>query len=253
MRLRHALKSCVKSFFLGYSEAFMPIRRVLCGIAAARLPAFLLLLCAGTAASEEPATPPAPAALLARVENTGFVKVEANSFAKLTLKQHTLAYWLGQAAIAIDPIIYDQLSTYGLPEKRLVEQIVAHSAVLDAHARVAITQYAELFWANRGNHDLETAQKFVPAFTHEQLKTAALSAQRAGAFKTACADLPPLASPVALETELQGLRAALFDAGFDGRGQVTAVALDYPPDPPSQFLAFGAMYDRGPSSSPLVR
>jgi dipeptidyl-peptidase III len=180
-----------------------------------RLPAFLLLLCAGAAAAEEPATPPAPPALLARVANTGFVKVEANSFTKLSLQQQTLAYWLGQAAIAIDPIIYDQLSAYGLREKRLLEEIVAHSAGLDSNPRNAITQYAELFWANRGNHDLETSLKFVPAFTYEQLKTAALTAQRAGAFKTACADLPPLASAAALEKELQGLRPALFDASFE--------------------------------------
>jgi dipeptidyl-peptidase III len=181
-----------------------------------RLPAFLLLLCAGaTAAAEPPATPAAPAALVARVDNTGFVKVEANSFTNLSPQQQALAYWLGQAAIAIDPIIYDQLSAYGLREKRLLEQIVAHSAALDTHARDAITQYTEIFWANRGNHNLDTAQKFVPAFTFEELQAAALRAQRVGAFTTPCADLPPIRSPAALEKELQALRAALFDASFE--------------------------------------
>jgi hypothetical protein len=33
---------------------------------------------------------------------------------------------LQQASIAFDPIIYDQLSTYGLRQKRLLEEIVAH-------------------------------------------------------------------------------------------------------------------------------
>jgi dipeptidyl-peptidase-3 len=156
-----------------------------------------------------------PPSLLARVGDTGFVTVQANSFTKLSPEQQALAYWLGQAAIAIDPIIYDQLSAYGLREKRLLEEIVAHSSALDAHTGNAITQYAELFWANRGNHNLQTAQKFVPAFTFEELKAAALSAQRAGAFKSAYADLPPIVSPPALEQQLQALRAALFDASFE--------------------------------------
>ena len=173
------------------------------------LSAVLLLVCVAVPAAAQQPT------LLARVGDTGFVMVEANSFTRLSPKQQVLAYWLGQAAIAIDPIIYDQLSAYGLREKRLLEEIVAHSSTLDAHTRDAITQYAELFWANRGNHNLQTAQKFVPAFTSRELEAAALHAQRAGAFKSACADLPPIASPAALERELQALRAALFDAGFE--------------------------------------
>jgi dipeptidyl-peptidase III len=179
-------------------------------------PLVLLLVCVGVpAGAQQPLPTPAPASLLAQVGNTGFLKVEANSFTRLSPKQQQLAYWLGQAAIAIDPIIYDQLSANGLREKRLLEQIVAHADVLDAQTRDAITQYAELFWANRGNHNLQTSQKFVPAFTFEQLKAAALNAQRAGAFKTACADLPPILSAAALEQELDALRAALFDASFE--------------------------------------
>ncbi len=180
------------------------------------LPAVLLLTCAALpAAAQQPVPPAARAALLARVGDTGFVTVQANSFTTLSPKQQQLAYWLGQAAIAIDPIIYDQLSAYGLREKRLLEQIVTHDGALDARTREAITQYAELFWANRGNHNLKTAQKFVPAFSIEELRAAALNAQRAGAFRSACADLPPIVSPAALEKELQGLRAALFDVNFE--------------------------------------
>ena len=36
------------------------------------------------------------------------------SFAQLDARQKALAYWLTQASIAIDPIIYDQLSRFGL-------------------------------------------------------------------------------------------------------------------------------------------
>ena len=44
--------------------------------------------------------------LVDRVDTTAFLQVEANSFNTLTPKQQALAYWLSQAAIAIDPIIY---------------------------------------------------------------------------------------------------------------------------------------------------
>ena len=36
-----------------------------------------------------------------------------------------------------------------------------------------ITDFTKLFWANRGNHNEMTAQKFLPEFTFEELKAAA--------------------------------------------------------------------------------
>src|ERR1043166_1979576 len=70
---------------------------------------------------------PAPTSpLVARVGDTGFIQLEAPSFSQLTPKQQALAYYLTQASIAIDPIIYDQLSRFGVREKRLLEGIVAY-------------------------------------------------------------------------------------------------------------------------------
>src|SRR5437763_363431 len=63
-------------------------------------------------------------ALVDRVGSTGFVQLEAESFKQLTPKQQALVYWLTQASIAIDPIIYDQNSAFGLRQKRLLEEIV---------------------------------------------------------------------------------------------------------------------------------
>ena len=57
--------------------------------------------------------------------------MRASSFSSLTPRQQELAYWLTRASIAIDPIIYDQLSAYGLQEKRLLEEIVAHPQGID--------------------------------------------------------------------------------------------------------------------------
>src|ERR1700729_1138281 len=100
-----------------------------------------LLLLGGVAASvAAPHPSSAPPALVARAGDTGFVKVAANSFTKLSPKQQELAYWLGQAAIAIDPIIYDQLSAYGLREKRLLEEIQARPAGIEPKALRKITE-----------------------------------------------------------------------------------------------------------------
>ena len=157
--------------------------------------------------------------LVERVGDTGFIQLEADSFSRLDARQQALAYWLTQASIAIDPIIYDQLSQYGLREKRLLEGIVA------IEAPAGIRSFALLFWANRGNHNETTAQKFLPAFTFEELQRAAHTAQDRGAFKTAYADLAPLATREALDRELAELRSALFDPNVEP----TATAKTPPP------------------------
>lgn len=153
--------------------------------------------------------------LIARAGDTGFIVVKANSFGSLSPKQQSLAYWLTQASIAIDPIIYDQLSAYALREKRLLEEIVAHPNGSDPHTMAQITEFTELFWANRGNHNLQTSRKFVPAFTADELKTAALAAQKQGAFRSRYADLPAITTSTQLEKELSELKASLFDPNFE--------------------------------------
>ena len=170
-----------------------------------------ILLLASIASAQQPA---APSALVERVGNTGFVQLHAESFKVLDAKPQALAYWLTQASIAIDPIIYDQMSPYGLRQKRLLEEIVAHPAGIDPAVMSKITDFAKLFWANRGNHNENTAQKFLPTFTFEELKQAALTGQRHGAMKTAYGDLPPLATQAQLNKELEELKASLFDPTF---------------------------------------
>ena len=153
--------------------------------------------------------------LVERVGDTAFIQLRAPSFQALSPRQQALAYWLTQASIAIDPIIYDQLSAYGLQQKRLLEEITARPKRVDPAAMAKIGEFAELFWANRGNHNEMTSQKFLPAFTFEELKEAALIAQKNGAFRAAYADLPPLKTPADLTRELESLRASLFDPAFE--------------------------------------
>jgi dipeptidyl-peptidase-3 len=174
----------------------------------------LILFAAAFALCQQKA-PAANSVLVERVGDVGFIQVQAESFKSLTPEQQSLAYWLTQASIAIDPIIYDQLSAYGLRQKRLLEGILANREVTDPVALTKITEFAKLFWANRGNHNEYTAQKFLPTFTFAQLQEATLRVQGIGAFHTAYGDLPPLASAADASREVEALRAAFFDADFE--------------------------------------
>src|SRR5262245_24883476 len=176
----------------------------------------LLLLTLAIAAVLSQTQPTQPAnPLVERVGDTGFIQLQAESFSKLDARQQALAYWLTQAAVAIDPIIYDQLSQYGVRQKRLLEDIMGHAGSVPPPVLQKIRQYALLFWANRGNHNENTSQKFLPAFTPEELQLAALQARERGAFTAAYADLPPLATDADIKRELADLRASFFDPAFE--------------------------------------
>jgi len=153
--------------------------------------------------------------MVERVGDTGFIQLQADSFRQLDARHQALAYWLTQASIAIDPIIYDQLSAYGIREKRLLEEIVAHPSGIAPGGFANIRRYALLFWANRGNHNENTSQKFLPAFTFEELQQAALIAHANGAFRTTYADLPALEAEADVTREVAALRASLFDASVE--------------------------------------
>ena len=153
--------------------------------------------------------------LVERVGDTGFVRVDVESFPSLDARQQQLAFWLAQASIAVDPIAYDQFSRFGLRQKRLLEEIVVHSNGADPALDEKIAEFTKLFWANRGNHNELTSQKFLPAFTFAELQKAAHAARKDGAFAYNYADLPPLATPAQLNRELADLRGSLFDPDFE--------------------------------------
>src|SRR5947209_11541910 len=134
-----------------------------------------------------------------RVGSTGFVQLQAESFKQLTTKQQTLVYWLTQASIAIDPIIYDQNSAFGLRQKRLLEEI------LRSGASQKIADFTKLFWASRGNHNDTTAQKFLPEFTFEELQSAAHTALAKGRFKGTPYGTPAIRNQADLDQALDAL------------------------------------------------
>src|ERR1700730_6347648 len=115
-----------------------------------------------------------------RVGDTGFLQLEADSLKSLSPREQALCYWLSQASIAINPIIYDQLSRFGLRKKRMLEMIVAHPEGVNPATYQKILAFTKLFWANRGNHNETTAQKFLPEFTLEDLRAAGLAAIQHG-------------------------------------------------------------------------
>ena len=83
--------------------------------------------------------------LVERVGSTGFIQVRAESFRALDARQQALAYWLSQASIAIDPIIYDQVSRFGLRQKRVLDAIAAHPAGITPAALQKIMAFTKLF------------------------------------------------------------------------------------------------------------
>jgi len=143
--------------------------------------------------------------LVDRVGTTGFVQIEAESFKDLSLKEKELAYWLSMAAIAIHPIVFDQNSPYGLRIKHLLDDILRHPQGVDPAALRKITDYAKLFYGNRGNYNDYTSRKFLPEFTPGELRAAAEQALKNRRRK---------ASTAALLKELEELHKPIFDANF---------------------------------------
>jgi len=154
--------------------------------------------------------------LFERVGSTGFLQLEADSFNKLAPREQTLAYCLSQASIAIDPIIYDQLSRWGLREKRLLEALVSHPEGIKPEVMTKITAFTKLFWANKGNHNDTTAQKFLPEFTFEELQDAGSQAIRNGLkIGDPYGTGKPIRTEAEFVSEITELRPALFDPNFE--------------------------------------
>ncbi|HEY3937185.1 MAG TPA: hypothetical protein VGL97_07125 [Bryobacteraceae bacterium] len=136
--------------------------------------------------------------LVERVNKTAFIQLEAESFKELTPQQQALAYWLTQASIAIDPIFYDQLSRFGLREKQMLEAVAAHKDRVDGELYGRILEFTKLFWANKGNHNEQTGQKFLPKFTAGELEGALEQSGRKD-----------------LSAEVATVKDSLFDPNFE--------------------------------------
>jgi dipeptidyl-peptidase III len=150
--------------------------------------------------------PSAPSSLVGRVRDTGFLQLTVDAFDDLSPEQKLDAYWLSMAAIAINPIAYDQNSAYGLQEKHVLEAILTHSNGVDPAVLKKITEYTMLFWGNQGNHNDFTSRKFLPDFTPAELREAAEQARKNGATQ--------LGTPTSLQRVLTELEKPIFDPNF---------------------------------------
>src|SRR3954454_12432123 len=171
--------------------------------------AFALLPLASLLAA--PVLAQAPSPLVGRVGDRGFLQVQSPSYSKLPLNQKLVAWHLYRAAVRLDPIFYDQMSSYGLTAKRLLGALIERPERLPEPARKAVVEYAMLFFGSGGNHNETTGEKFVPGISFEDFARAAEQARAQGAR---------LGTQAQLAQTLKSLQAPLFDPKF--QPQITA-------------------------------
>ena len=173
-----------------------------------------------------PAAPAGRAHLLERIGEAAVVQVYADGFRDLTLREKTLVWHLGQAAIAGRDIFIDQRYAHNLEMRDVLEAIVTAgevgrvgqveqvgSSADEASDRLAstfraIVDYTKLFWINSGPYNNITARKFVLGCTPAAFRDVAHAAARRGAVF-------PLRDGETLDALLQRLEPFFFDATVD--------------------------------------
>jgi dipeptidyl-peptidase-3 len=164
-----------------------------------------------------PETTPAPATavappdrkyLLERIGEAAVVQLYADAFRDLPLREKTLAWHLGQAAIAGRDIFYDQRYAHNLEMRDVLEAIVTHPSAVEPSTLDEITRYTKLFWINTGPYNNLTSRKFVLACTPAAFAAAAHAAAHTGARF-------PLQDGETLDMLLARLRPMFFDLDVD--------------------------------------
>jgi dipeptidyl-peptidase-3 len=146
--------------------------------------------------------------LLERIGEAAVVQVYADAFHDLPLREKTLIWHLGQAAIAGRDIYYDQRYAHSLEMRDVLEAIVTHPAGIDPATLDDITRYTKLFWINTGPYNNLTSRKFVLTCTAAALGAAAHVAVRNGAVF-------PQRAGETLDALLERLRPMFFDPDVD--------------------------------------
>ena len=146
--------------------------------------------------------------LLERIGEAAVVQVYADAFRDLPLREKTLVWHLGQAAVAGRDIFYDQRYAHNLEMRDVLETIVTHACGVDRSTLDEITRYTKLFWINTGPYNNLTSRKFVLACTPVAFAAAAHAAQCAGAYF-------PLQAGETLDALLARLRPMFFDLDVD--------------------------------------
>src|SRR3954454_13335786 len=160
------------------------------------------------------AAPADRAYLVERVGEAAVVQVYADGFRDLPLREKTLIWHLGQAAIAGRDIFYDQRYAHNLEMRDVLEPIVrqerreAQVGQRQDGALVAIERYTKLFWINTGPYNNLTARKFVLECTPAVFREVVHAAARSGAAF-------PLRNGETLDAMLDRLEPLFFDHDVD--------------------------------------
>ncbi|MBI5489662.1 MAG: hypothetical protein HY905_20175 [Deltaproteobacteria bacterium] len=157
-----------------------------------------------------PLPPQAPerVALLGQVGDVALLQLHVDGWDGLTANQRILAWRLSLAAIAGDPIAYDQRWVHNLEVKSLLEGIAARASGLDPDVRARLEELLQLFWIHHGLHDASTLEKLAPRLDFDELWMATLDAFAAG-------ERFGFLDETDLRAAIDGLRPALFDPTVD--------------------------------------
>jgi dipeptidyl-peptidase-3 len=160
------------------------------------------------------AAPANRAYLVERVGEAAVVQLYADGFRDLPLREKTLIWHLGQAAIAGRDIFYDQRYVHNLEMRDVLEAIVgqerreAQEGQRQDGALAAIERYTKLFWINTGPYNNLTARKFVLECTPAAFRDVVHAAARRGAAF-------PLRNGETLDAMLDRLEPLFFDPDVD--------------------------------------
>ncbi|MBI5500128.1 MAG: hypothetical protein HY907_07780 [Deltaproteobacteria bacterium] len=178
----------------------------------------LLALLASACPAPPPPPPPVPVppqepervVLLGEVGGVALLQLHVDGWDDLAAADRILAWRLSLAAIAGDPIAYDQRWVRNLEVKTLLEGIAARGGRLDPDVRARLEEWLQLFWIHHGVHDAATFEKLAPPLDFDELWMATLDAFTAG-------ERFGFLDEADLRAAIDGLRPALYDPAIDGR------------------------------------
>lgn len=147
--------------------------------------------------------------LLETVGDWSVLAMHPDGFEKLPLAHKRLAYHLYRAAIAGDPIFYDQHYRHNLAIKALLETLARHPEGIVPEVHERLVTYLKKFWINHGIHDTMNGDKLAPDFTYDDLQAAARAALAAGVEVLGTRD------ETTLLAKLEELRGPMFDPEVD--------------------------------------
>lgn len=104
------------------------------------------------------------------------LRYKVSGFEQLSLRQKTLIYYLQEAALQGRDILFDQNGRYNLRIRRLLETIYTdYKGDRKSKDFQALTVYLKRVWFSSGIHHHYGSEKFVPEFSEQFLRQAAVS------------------------------------------------------------------------------